>query len=162
MHVIPHSWSHLHILISVFPPIGLLIVLGFFIAASRAGNDQAKKICLALIAGLGLLSLAILGSGFGSQAALTGNARFPAAAISSHLMWSIPAVVLLVVAGGLAGFELWSSLRAKRVSKDPFHLIVGSSVAALIASGIAGEMGFDINHNELQSTVSIADISTSQ
>ena len=29
MHVIPQSWSHLHILISVFPFFGLVIVLGF-------------------------------------------------------------------------------------------------------------------------------------
>jgi uncharacterized membrane protein len=162
MHVIPHSWSHLHILISVFPPIGLLIVLGFYIAGSRAGNDFAKRVCLALFAGLGLLSIPILVSGLGSRAAIAGNVRFAADAIGTHLMWSIAAVVLLLIAGGVAGFELWSSWRAKRPSKDPFHLIVGSSVIALISSGIAAELGFNINHTELQSTVNIADISTPQ
>jgi uncharacterized membrane protein len=162
MHVIPHSWSHLHILISVFPPIGLLIVLGFYIAALRANNDLAKKICLALFAGIGLLSIPILGSGFGSRAAIAGNPRFATDAISSHLIWSIAAVVLLLAAGGVAGFELWSSWRAKRPSKDPFHLILGLNVVALILSGIAEELGFAVNHAELLSTVNIADISTSQ
>ena len=31
MHVIPHSWSHLHILIGVFPPVGLAFIIGFYI-----------------------------------------------------------------------------------------------------------------------------------
>jgi len=38
MHVIPQSWSHLHILISVFPSVGLLLVLGVYIAGLRTGN----------------------------------------------------------------------------------------------------------------------------
>ena len=39
MHVIPQSWSHLHILVSVFPPLGLVFVLGFWIAGFLSKND---------------------------------------------------------------------------------------------------------------------------
>src|SRR5215475_16188424 len=56
MHVIPQSWSHLHILISVFPPIGLLLVLGLYIAGLKRDNDFTRQTCLLLFAGLGLLS----------------------------------------------------------------------------------------------------------
>ncbi len=76
MHLIPHSWSHLHILISVFPTVGFLFVLGVYAAGLRTGNDFVRRVCLAMFAGLGLLSVPILVSGFGSMAALSGNPRF--------------------------------------------------------------------------------------
>ncbi len=32
MHLIPESWSHLHILVSVFPSVGLVFALGLYVA----------------------------------------------------------------------------------------------------------------------------------
>ena len=55
MHVIPQSWSHLHILISVFPSVGLLLVLGVYIAGFRTGNDFVRRTCLFVFAMVGLL-----------------------------------------------------------------------------------------------------------
>ena len=46
MHLIPQSWSHLHILVSVFPSVGLIFVLGFYITAILAENAAMKRICL--------------------------------------------------------------------------------------------------------------------
>ena len=51
MHLIPQSWSHLHILVGVFPSFGLLFVLGFYIAglvtallAMLAGGFELRTI----------------------------------------------------------------------------------------------------------------------
>ena len=63
MHVIPQSWSHLHILVSVFPSVGLLFVLGFYIAALITANEVMKRICLVLIAILALLAIPTYFSG---------------------------------------------------------------------------------------------------
>ena len=57
MHVIPQSWSHLHILVGVFPSFGLLIALCFFIAGIRTKNAGTQRTCLVLIALLALLSI---------------------------------------------------------------------------------------------------------
>ena len=57
MHVIPQSWSHWHILISVFPSIGLVIALGFYIAGFVKRNDLVKRVCLILFGLLALLFL---------------------------------------------------------------------------------------------------------
>ena len=40
MHLIPQSWSHLHILIGVFPSVGLIFVLGFYIAGLATKKDR--------------------------------------------------------------------------------------------------------------------------
>ncbi len=65
MHVIPQSWSHLHILVSVFPSFGLVFVLGFYIAGLLTGNDGIKRTCLVLLGLLALLSVPTYFSGEG-------------------------------------------------------------------------------------------------
>jgi hypothetical protein len=57
MHLIPQSWSHLHILISVFPSCGLMFVLGFYIAGLVTNNDGLKRTCLALFGVLAVLAI---------------------------------------------------------------------------------------------------------
>ena len=57
MHLIPQSWAHLHILVSVFPSFGLVIVLGFYLSGFLADNEGIKRTCLVLFAMLALLSI---------------------------------------------------------------------------------------------------------
>jgi uncharacterized membrane protein len=162
MHLIPQSWSHLHILISVFPTVGFLFVLGVYIAGFLTGNDFVRRVCLALFGMLALLSIPIYVSGIGSTAALSGNPRFSKDAIATHYVWGVAALAVLVIAGVLASVELWRSWRAHRVSGDPFHLVLGLATITLGLTIVADELGLEINHRELQLTASIPDVSTSQ
>ncbi len=162
MHVIPQSWAHLHILVSVFPSVGLMFVLGVYIAGFRTRNDFVRRTCLVLLGGLALLSIPIYVSGVGSAADLSGNARFSKDAINTHYIWGMAALVILLIAGFAAGFELWRARQARRESKDPFHLVLGLALVALALTFVAGELGFTINHHELELIVTIPDISTPQ
>ena len=38
MHLIPQSASHFHLLVSIFPSIGLIFVLGFYVTAFVTGD----------------------------------------------------------------------------------------------------------------------------
>jgi uncharacterized membrane protein len=162
MHVIPQSWSHVHILIGVFPSIGFLLGLGFYIAGLRTGNDFLRRISLILFVLLGLLAIPIFGSGLGSQAALAGDERFPPALIDTHYMWGLVALGVLIATGAAAAFELWQARRAQRPTRDPFFAVLGLSVASLVLTVVAVELGIDINHDELLLEVSIPELSTSQ
>ena len=162
MHLIPQSWSHLHILISVFPSIGLVIVLGFYIAGFRTGNDFTRRTCLVLFGMLALLSIPIYVSGVGSTAALSGNPRFSKDVINTHYGWGMAALAVLAIAGVVALIELWRSWRARRASHDPFHLVLGLATVTLGLTFVADELGWKINHRELQVAATIPDISTSQ
>jgi uncharacterized membrane protein len=162
MHLIPQSWSHVHILISVFPTVGLVFVLGFYIAGFTTDNDFVRQTCLVLFGLLALLSIPIYVSAVGSAADLSGNPRFSEDAINSHAGWGIAVLVLLTLTGVAALVELWRSWRARRPSGDPHHLVLGLAIAALFLSGVADELGFEINHHELELAVTIPDISTSQ
>ena len=162
MHLIPQSWSHWHILISVFPTIGFLFVLGVYVAGLLTRNDFVRRACLAMFCMVALLSIPIYVSGVRSMAALSADPRFSRDAIGTHYVWGAVALAVLMISGILAGVELWRSWRARRATGDPFHSILGLAVVTLVLTGIAGEFGLQINHRELQLTATIPDISTPQ
>src|SRR5260221_422676 len=121
MHLIPQSWSHLHILVSVFPSFGLVCVLGFYIAGLLTDNSVTKRTCLVLFALVALLSVPIYLSGAGS---MSGNPGFSKAAMNTHYVWGIVALVALVLTG----------------------------VGAVVALGLSGSAGRSEEHtSELQS-----------
>ena len=159
MHVIPQSWAHWHILIGVFPSIGLAIILGFFIAGLRGGNEITKQLCLAFFALLALLSIPIYFSGTGAESALSGNTRFSKDMIETHEGWAIAALVALVLTGIVAAFELWRR-RGHNASKLMLYAVLAVATVGLALAIFADELGFQINHNELRSGVFIQDIST--
>ena len=46
MHLIPHSWAHWHILVSLLPSVGLFFALGFYGIAIYTDNETLKRACL--------------------------------------------------------------------------------------------------------------------
>jgi uncharacterized membrane protein len=162
MHLVPQSWSHVHILIGVFPTVGLMFVLGFYVAGIATNNDFLRRTCLIMFAGLGLLGLPIYASAVGSAADLAGNARYARAMIDSHSLWGMAVLALLAATGIAAAVEWWRSRQENRPSGDPFRLILGLAVVTLLVSGVASQIGFQVNHNELKLSVTIPELSTSQ
>jgi uncharacterized membrane protein len=162
MHVIPQSWSHVHILVSVFPPFGLVFVLGFGIAGFHTNNDTIRRTCLVLLGMLGLLSIPTYFSGDASLRALSKSPLVSKEMMNSHYGWGLAALVVLVLTGLAALAELWRSHRAGRPSGDPLHLVAGLAIVALGLTAAASEFGFQARHHELQSIVEIPDVSTSQ
>jgi len=158
MHLIPQSWSHLHILVSVFPSFGLVCVLGFYIAGLLTDNIATKRTCLVLFAGLALLSIPIYLSGVGSMAVLSGNPRFPKDMMSSHYGWGMAALVAVVITGLAALVALGLSGRAVPASKHAVRAVLGLAVVTL--GMLIAANGWEINHRELQSAVAIPDVTT--
>jgi uncharacterized membrane protein len=158
MHLIPQSWPHLHMLVSVFPSFGLLCVLGFYVAGLLGDNIATRRTCLVLFAGLGLLSIPIYLSGTGSMAALSGTSRFAKAAMDAHYTWGIAALVALVITGVVALVALGLSGSASRASKGASHAVWGLAVVTLGVLIVAD--GWDLGHRELERAVVIPDVST--
>jgi hypothetical protein len=158
MHLIPQSWSHLHMLVSVFPSFGLVCVLGFYIAGLLTDNIATKRTCLVLVVLLALLAVPIYVSGTGSMAALSGNSRFPKGVMDAHSTWGIAALVALVLTGLAALAALALSGQGGRALRDTERLVLGLGVVTLGVLIVTN--GWEINHRELQSTVIIPDVST--
>jgi uncharacterized membrane protein len=155
MHLIPQSWSHLHILVGVFPSFGLVCVLGFYIAGLLRDNSVTKQTCLVLFALVALLSVPVYLSGAGSMATLSGFSR---SAMNSHYLWGIVALVALVLTGVGAVAALWLSGSAGREAHYARRLVLGLAVVTLGVLIVAN--GWEIHHRELQSEVIIPDVST--
>src|SRR5262249_1386654 len=122
MHLIPQSWPHFHILVSVFPSVGLIFVLGLYVAAFASASDGVKGWCLVLFVILGVLALPTYVSGDFSMEALSQDKRISQGSMSSHFGWGVVALALLVLTGIAALIELWRSRRRGRLSNDALHL----------------------------------------
>ena len=68
MHWIPQSWSHAHILVSVFPFVGLVFLLGFYVASLITKSNTLQRSCLALFFLLALVAIPTYMSGDGALA----------------------------------------------------------------------------------------------
>ena len=75
MHLIPQSWAHWHILLSVFPSVGLIFALGFYLTGLIAANDLMERTCLVIFAVLCVLGVPTYLSGDRIMAALSNDPR---------------------------------------------------------------------------------------
>jgi uncharacterized membrane protein len=150
MHLIPASWSHFHILVSVFPSIGLIFALGFYIAAMSTNNAAMQRICLFVFGGLAVLGIPTVISGVESVSALN-RPWIPEMAADGHTLMSYGAVVFLMITGVTALLVLWNAMQNKvGPSKNMQHLVLGMAIFSLLLMLQAGEMGWEIAHQELK------------
>jgi uncharacterized membrane protein len=146
--------------VSVFPSFGLVILLGFYLAGFATSNEGIRRTCLILFALLALLAIPTYLSGQGSVSAVSGNPKVPKGLIDFHYWWGVAALVVLVLTGVAAVFDLLRSGRAGDTSgaKRSFFVVSGLAIVALVLMIVAD--GWEINHSELQVTVVIPDVST--
>jgi uncharacterized membrane protein len=150
MHLIPQSWSHLHILVSVFPSVGLIFVLGFYVTAFVTDNEAMKRSCLVLFGILGILAIPTYFSGDRSMEELSQDPKISQDLMNSHFGWGLAALAVLVITGAAALIELWRSRRVERLSNDALHLVLGLAIVTLGLMVVVGELGWEISHHELQ------------
>ena len=150
MHLIPQSASHWHLLVSIFPSIGLIFVLGFYVTALVTDDAATKRSCLLLFGILGLLTIPTYLSGDHSMAVLSRDPKISQDLMSAHFGWGVTSLALLVLTAAAALIELWRSRRAERVSNDALHLVLGRALVTLALMVITGEVGWEINHHELR------------
>ena len=150
MHVIPQSWSHLHILVTVFPSVGLVFVLGFYIAAMVANNELMKRSSLVAFVILGLLTIPTYVSGEYSTELLSENAKISKDLMSTHYGWGVASLTGLALTGLAALINLGRFMRAQRLSDNALHLVLGLAIITLGLMIIVGELGWEISHHELR------------
>src|SRR5262252_6823643 len=157
MHLIPQSWSHLHILVSVFPSVGLVFVLGFYITGVTTKNEVIKRSCLVLFGILALLAIPTFFSGFRSMELFSQDPKVSQSVMNAHYYWGLGALAILLITGGYAVVELW---RVGKPSDQALKVMLGLASLTLVLMIVVDELGWEINHHELQRVVSAADAAT--
>jgi uncharacterized membrane protein len=152
MHLIPDTWSHFHMLVSVFPSVGLIFVMGYYIVSMGTNNESMKRISLLAIGVLALLAIPTYISGDGSASMLAEAPNAPTALadrIYYHSGWAYAALAVLALTGITAFLVLWRFPNGQRLSSNATHLVLGLCIATLALMAICGELGWEISHNEL-------------
>src|SRR5258706_4943174 len=124
MHLIPDTWSHFHMLVSVFPFVGLIFVLGFYVTAIVTKNEPAKRICLLALGILGILAIPTYFSGDGSIPELMKNAPVTQdPATEDRIFYPFPSVGLVTaLVFYLAPFSRNNDVM-RRASRTAFAII---------------------------------------
>jgi uncharacterized membrane protein len=136
--------------VSVFPSVGLIFALGFYATAFRTDNEAMKRFCLVGFGVLGLLAIPTYLSGDGAMEDLAKNPKFSEDLVSAHLGWGVASLAVLALTGVAAWIALLRFSRAKRVSDNALHLVLGLAIVTLGLMAVVGELGWEINHTELR------------
>ncbi len=156
MHLIPDTSHHLHMLVSVFPFVGLIFVLGFYVAGMITDNDVAKRFSLLAVAALGVLSIPTYFSGEASASAIAAGANFTQVTddrIYYHAGWGWAALIMSGVTGATALGALGMYPSGRRISNDAMHLVLGLSLITIGLMIVTGELGWQVAHYELHQGV---------
>jgi uncharacterized membrane protein len=157
MHLIPQSWSHLHILVSVFPSVGLFFVFGFYVTGLATKNEVIKRSCLILFGILALLAIPTFFSGLRSMELLSQDPKISQSVMNGHYYWGLGALAILLVTGGYSLLEVW---RVGKPSDQALNVTLGLAGLTLILMIIVDEFGWEISHHELQRVVPAAQAAT--
>src|SRR5499427_1590132 len=150
MHLIPQSWSHLHILVSVFPSVGLVFVLGFYITGVTTKNEVIKRSCLVLFGILALLAIPTFFSGLRPMEVFSQDPKVSQSVMNAHYYWGLGALAILLITGGYAVVEL---LRVGKPSDQALKVMLGLAGLTLILTIVVDELGWEISHHELERVV---------
>src|SRR6185312_4304536 len=115
MNLIPDTWPHFHLLVSVFPSIGLIFAIGLFIGSMVTKNVQMQRVGLFVFGGLAVLGVPTLFSGIWSESVLT-RPGIPEDAGGGHMLWAYFALFFLAVTGVVA---LWVLYKAMKTGVGP-------------------------------------------
>jgi uncharacterized membrane protein len=150
MHLIPTNAPHFHMLVSVFPSVGLLFALGLFIASMVTNNTLMQRLCLFAFAGLAVLGIPTYLSGDMIQKTLEGRQKISMDAAEWHLVWAWISLFSLAITGLLALNALVKSRKQHPgPSRNDLHLVLGFGLLTLIGMAVVGEIGWEIAHYEL-------------
>jgi uncharacterized membrane protein len=150
MHIIPHSWSHLHILVGLFPSIGLIFALGLYVTAFVTKSEVMKRSCLLVFGVLAILAVPTYFSGIYSMTALSGGPRISQDMLDAHYGWGVWTLGVLIATGIVAWYELWRSRDAAHPSIDTLHLVLGLAFVTLGLMAVVNETGWQVSHHELR------------
>ena len=130
MHLIPESWSHFHLLVSVFPSVGLIFALGFYIAALATDNESFKRASLFVFGCLGVLALPTYLSGHGALPQLANRPFTSQLQVHAHYLWSLAAIAAVVLSGLTAWVALWRGQHRPKVPAAALKAVLGSGSAS--------------------------------
>jgi uncharacterized membrane protein len=147
MHLIPESASHLHLLVSVFPSVGLIFALGFYIAALATDNETLKRACLFVFGCLGVLALPVYLSGHGAVPQLANRPFTSQRQVDAHYLWSLAAIAVVVLSGLTAWVALWRGRHWPRVPATALKAVLALELVTLVLMDAAAWIGWDINHH---------------
>jgi uncharacterized membrane protein len=140
--------SHFHLLVTIFPSVGLIFALGFYVAALVTDNKLFTRTCLFVFGCLGVLAFPLYTSGEGALPQLADRSFISKYQVHEHYLWSLAAIAALALPGLIAWIALWRTRREPKVPGAALITVLCLEIVTLILTGTAAWTGWDVNHRE--------------
>ncbi len=142
--------AYAHILLNHFPTIGLILGLGFFIAALFARSDELRRAGLCVFLVIGFLTIPAYVTGNMADEVIAGDANYNEALVHRHQDAALLAFMVMQATAAVAWFGLWQYRRLGRTTNRNVSAVL---VLALISCGLmarTASLGGVINHVEIR------------
>ena len=141
---------HWHMLLNHFPSVGLVIVIGLYLASLYLKSEDLNRTSLILFVMLGLLAIPTYLTGLATNWAILNNADISGDLITVHQDAALITFIGLSATSFLAWLALW---QYRRFSKPTMLIKWGVLIVAVISIVTlfeTGARGGDINHPEIR------------
>jgi glucan phosphoethanolaminetransferase (alkaline phosphatase superfamily) len=151
------SLVHLHLMMNHVPVIGTLFVIFTLLAALRLRSSDMTKLGLLMLAGVGIVAVAVYFTGEPAEDAVEHLAGVSRAVIHEHEEAAEVAFATSAFAGGLALLALWWTRRREL----PRWIAGAALVMSIIVGGMmawTASLGGNIRHTELTATAAAGQV----
>src|SRR5262249_10466067 len=121
-------WSHAHIILNHFPPVGFVFALVVYIAALAMNNVVMKRASLVLFVICAILGVPTYVTGAASMWALTGVPGISRAVINAHRDMALLTLFGLAFTGVTAWIELWRFRHPWRFSNRSLYFVLAFAI----------------------------------
>ncbi len=154
------SPTHAHLLLNHFPIIGFSVAFGLFVVGLLANSDEVQVASLAILTGIGLLTIPAYVTGNAAGQALcvsviTPPGPCPDPAVSRDLIdrhegIAFLSLLLMEMLAAVAWFTLWRHRRTRRIVRASTAAILVLGGLTLAAVILAADLGGQIRHPEIR------------
>ena len=141
--------THLHLMLTHFPIVGIIIAIGILIYGIVIKNDSIKKVALTIFIISGILTIPIYFTGEWSKLIIEKIPGISDDFIKSHEAIAIKTTFLTSVLSVLSVIDLMAIKRKSVYSKTLLMITLLFSIVTFVYFSKAANFGGEIRHSEI-------------
>jgi len=149
--------AHLHLLLNHVPTVGAVVALGLLLLAFMRRNDHLKHAGLEVLFAIAVVTVPAYMTGAAAHRELRGVAGLSESTIRAHQDAALWGLAAMEFAGFAAWLALWQIRRRGRAARGMLTAVTVLLVLSLAIMGRAANLGGEIRHPEIGSSVADTD-----
>ena len=149
------SVTHLHLMLTHIPIVGVMIALCIYIYGYYSKNDSVIKTALAVFIAMAIISIPVNMSGEGAEDAIKNIDAISQQALDQHEDLAEVSIGFMMALGGLSLITLFAMIKKHACAKKAKVVVLLLAIITCVLFIIVGNLGGKIRHVELRDVVPV-------